>query len=481
MKSKSGMESQKSESVKYFAPLVLFVLLFGVLIWDLHRVKELSDVIHDDHEDIWVTMNHSEISSWYSESDTCIIRKQLLEYESRSPTSIYNNLSFENTTIDYFKKLASNCSTSRTASNTLSTLKLKCSVGSSVGNRQCLPPYVLKKYYTEKLRDRTLNDPTNVMLRRVLNRFAMAKKPIVFLGDVVSKQNFDAMLCETLRSDRTWITMNIESFESTNSSLASYTIHWKGKAHSLRVFFLHMTHVVLRSTSGSASHDSAYDHDENYLIENSDSYDSAMETGSKAHRDRRNVRRHQTNTTQQAAINYSKQTTALSLETVRKQLLLFNSTFGGFALVANVGVWYNTRERFREEVVLLLRMLNEMGESNIVLFRESAAQHWNLTKHGYFPNGGNPSLGSCAPLEDNSPEYDWRNRDVKFTIENEYLDNIDIIPFRDITAALSSMHPDDRSMRDCTRFCYFPALWQIVWHRLDLASRNSTKLGLMSR
>ena len=42
-----------------------------------------------------------------------------------------------------------------------------------------------------------------------------------------------------------------------------------------------------------------------------------------------------------------------------------------------IGVWYNTRERFRSEIPMFLHYLNDVaGKDNPVFFRETAAQHW---------------------------------------------------------------------------------------------------------
>lgn len=56
---------------------------------------------------------------------------------------------------------------------------------------------------------------------------------------------------------------------------------------------------------------------------------------------------------------------------------------------------------------------------------------------------------------------------MKFIIDNEQLENIHIIPFRDITAPLHDMHPDGVGSKDCTRYCYFPQMWQSVWWKID--------------
>lgn len=66
-----------------------------------------------------------------------------------------------------------------------------------------------------------------------------------------------------------------------------------------------------------------------------------------------------------------------------------------------------------------------------------------------------------------SIEYDWRNRDVNSYISNEGYDNsIHVIPFRDLTLPLYSMHPSNDTHQDCTHYCYFPQMWQNMWYYL---------------
>ena len=93
-----------------------------------------------------------------------------------------------------------------------------------------------------------------------------------------------------------------------------------------------------------------------------------------------------------------------------------------------------------------------------------------LLENGYFTLEDNAlEESSCVPIADSREDLDWRNRDVKFTIDNEDLQNIQIIPFRDITAPLYDMHPDGVGSKDCTRYCYFPQMWQPVWWKIHNA------------
>jgi hypothetical protein len=61
--------------------------------------------------------------------------------------------------------------------------------------------------------------------------------------------------------------------------------------------------------------------------------------------------------------------------------------------------------------------------------------------------------------------------------------SIHLMPFRDLTLPLYSMHPTPTSSavngsvgtqaQDCTHYCYFPQMWQGIWYQLykDLKQR----------
>jgi hypothetical protein len=154
----------------------------------------------------------------------------------------------------------------------------------------------------------------------------------------------------------------------------------------------------------------------------------------------------------------------------------------GLVVVANIGVWYNSRERYRKELPSFLRWLSELGENekNLVLYRETAAQHWNHTANGYFSYEFAHSLdfahltgdSACVAIGDTRGDLDWRNRDFRHIIENEELKHIHVIKFRDVTAPLHEMHPDGPGYKDCTRYCYFPQMWQPIWYGLNEASKR---------
>ena len=94
----------------------------------------------------------------------------------------------------------------------------------------------------------------------------------------------------------------------------------------------------------------------------------------------------------------------------------------------------------------------------------------NVTVNGYFTveeNNAPLEDSSCVPIADSRGDLDWRNKDVRFIIDNEKLRHVAVVPFRDVTAPLYDMHPDGAGSRDCTRYCHFPQMWQSVWLKLN--------------
>ena len=63
-------------------------------------------------------------------------------------------------------------------------------------------------------------------------------------------------------------------------------------------------------------------------------------------------------------------------------------------------------------------------------------------------------------------------------VANEQLRHIHHIAFRDLTLPLFNMHPSDNeglTAQDCTHYCYFPQMWQSVWHDIYTTAINATQ------
>jgi hypothetical protein len=86
------------------------------------------------------------------------------------------------------------------------------------------------------------------------------------------------------------------------------------------------------------------------------------------------------------------------------------STNRSVAIIANAGVWYNSREQFRRELPTLLSWLDDLAKDkdhhHMIFYRETAAQHWNHTINGYYDREykqKEDNNGTCVPIEDNTP------------------------------------------------------------------------------
>jgi hypothetical protein len=402
-------ETFKHIFAAYVLPIGFVALLLAIIIWDMSKMHEMSEIIHDDHTDLWEQMNSTAVSQWFTPLDQCM-------------------LGIKDSSVDIRQYRAENCSQFQ-GGRGVQHNRLFCGIGSSLG-RACPAPLTKRNFFTARLIGDGLGDPDAGHLSRTLRRLAGLQIPVIFLGDAISKQNHEALMCEMLRTDKVWATGSI--YGMFNSSISNYTIHWKDSPSvKLDVYFIHMSRIAKSSSNGMDKH---------------------------AHRSNR--------TSGNSLTTKTLLSLSMSFPEVKERIKDILDDYQKVVLIANVGIWYNSRERFRQEAPDLIKWLSKMAENNIVLFRETSAQHWNHTDTGYFALDGDSTLSSCTPVADSSPEYDWRNRDVRQIIENEELKGIHIIPFHDITAPLHDMHPDSEVWEDCTHFCYFPQMWQPVWFYL---------------
>jgi hypothetical protein len=98
-----------------------------------------------------------------------------------------------------------------------------------------------------------------------------------------------------------------------------------------------------------------------------------------------------------------------------------------------------------------------------IVWRETSAQHFP-TRNGYWP-GVRYAVGmslSCVPINDTTPEGDWRNKEVREIVERHKL-NVRIVPFFKQTVPLWSEHVNGH-LRDCTHLCWSPMLYQPSFH-----------------
>jgi hypothetical protein len=245
--------------------------------------------------------------------------------------------------------------------NGVDPLRLFCGIGSSLG-KPCTSPLSTKSFFTSHLIGK-LGDPGNNILKTVLRRFAEEKRAFVFIGDALSKQNQEALICELMRTDRIIATRGNGSVHIPNATVSEFNVRWKDRSDlSLDIIFMHIAHLG------------------NFH---------------RGHRGRRKLLGRVGNEVvtegriQEQADNssvYAFSQPSMTLQSAEFHMdSLLSQHPEGVVVVANIGVWYNSRETYRKELPYFLRWLSDIGnnKNNLVMFRETAAQHWNHTGEAY--------------------------------------------------------------------------------------------------
>lgn len=150
----------------------------------------------------------------------------------------------------------------------------------------------------------------------------------------------------------------------------------------------------------------------------------------------------------------------------------------------NIGIWYHryqqekySRDLQEEFLPFMIEAGTYQNKQSNVVFLESIVQHWNSPVGDYTQRAARMSHGSpfCFPLATNysvSLEGDWRNYIVRQELSAILKpgNNITLLPIAEALVAAETAH---MSSSDCTHMCYFPTLFQFLWHALQLvASKN---------
>jgi hypothetical protein len=509
----SRKHKNSSGSSKKWTNILIFLLIFGsllgILVWDLRRTHVMSNIIHNDHQSLWVKMNDSALVNWFSPYDLCMLK---------------NSDTFDEEMGTYYTEYR-NCSkflpTSPTMKNkVLLSSRLFCNIGASMG-KSCPAPLEKRKYFYYQLRDPRYQstEKNNQNFMSALRQLAKEKIVLLFIGDGLTKQNFDALICEIFRiyyqlyskgsgndiqilsssrmaNHNDFYTNNINEF--TFQFKSSEIV--KGKAQAsysqLTVKYLKMQELYPQQENkenpflerlndyfdleyiSKISSDYLQSFRERRRLNNSNQFKEAhrrkliMNGDTKGFNNQRRHRRKgrkladtqakggdmqkvgaskasqpapsapadpakqkvagapppppaavpTTSTTKSptrlAEIQY--QNRSLSFPEVKDiingLLLPSNGTnvtpqlFKGAFIIANIGVFYNSREKFRYDLKEFLEWLNHLGQQktmkNKIFFRETTAQHWNHTESGYYDQAYRSEQfnnGSCVQLADSTP------------------------------------------------------------------------------
>lgn len=156
----------------------------------------------------------------------------------------------------------------------------------------------------------------------------------------------------------------------------------------------------------------------------------------------------------------------------------FVRSYDTVVIVLNMGLHYVSnpvahfsRPDYISQMTAALQYLHSVALSNPkknvkILWRETTAQHFP-TPSGYWPGqryAAHMKVG-CVPINDTSPNADWRNSDIPLIIKTHNLYSVKIIPFFNITVPLWTEHVNGHK-QDCTHFCWTPFLYQYIFHYL---------------
>lgn len=169
----------------------------------------------------------------------------------------------------------------------------------------------------------------------------------------------------------------------------------------------------------------------------------------------------------QAALHHLRNALKQALGKYRTIVILINM---GLHYVDNPVAGFS-KDDYRQQMTTVLTTLHQTvldhpDHTIKVLWRETSAQHFP-TPNGYWPGvkyATHMKL-QCTAIQDVSPQADWRNRAIEQIIVQHNLFSVQIVRFYNITLPLWSAHPNGR-LRDCTHFCWFPMLYQSIFHRL---------------
>ena len=383
----------------------------------------------------WRDLTPQELDTWYSPFDLCMMNTS--DYD-KSPQLIKRE----------------HCSTASVKITATGVLGV-CRVGMGSNKKECSAPYAGRKSYRKGIDGYT--DASATPLIETFQRFSDTNTVLVLLGDSTMTQKRLALDCELQRESGPKMRIN-----GTKGSKGVLPCHSQESVM--------MVQVIDKVTKKPAFVDV-------HGINMGPSSLTCLEGWSKG----------------------QKRPPEDNFEIARKILKDINFVNKkNMFIVANAGLWFNDRKQFSRSVDSMLNWLSDVastpGFRNVVYWHETMAQHWpNELKNGYFDLAlgkihkekmndtkwkEDPVLyqvpGCCVNIEDKREEVDWRNSVIKQRIKEMDIKNVLIMPFADITKEVADMHvcSPHTTKQDCTHYCYWPLLWQYLWHSLAHYSKR---------
>eukprot|EP01041_Mallomonas_annulata_P009711 gene9711-20193_t len=362
----------------------------------------------------WREMDPTELNAWYTSSDLCILKQELVSQ------------------VDIRKVAQEECQSNY---NELIHPNGNITLGYAINEKQCKPPLKDRPYLTQVMKG--YSNPYNTVLLDAIYEIIKTNSTLVFLGDSVVGQMYEAFFAEIIR---------LSPLRTKRIQKSEYRVHEKlykniilngGDFDRLQInnnivtiFWIRCVYVY-----GKGVHYSPTGH-------------------------------------------WSNATPILD------NLI---EEWNGIILLANIGLWYNDRRIYNHEIIHPLHWLqNKFTQSNNKLnsfgWQETTSQHFDLMTNGYFRTGPMyKNHRNCLANGLSKPNHrdthdvkiDWRNEDIKRLLAQPNYSHIHLIHIAQATRPLHSLHvtrpksqftPWEGGEADCTHFCWTPTLWQPTWH-----------------
>lgn len=217
------IKDSKKRVITQTGVFVFFItMLMSIVVWDMRKVAMISEVIHDDHTELWEHVNDTSLKQWLSPLDLCLLQGV------KDANADIKTFRMKNCTKAFQQSI-----TALPSGSTISpgSQRLFCNIGASLG-KVCPGPLSTRTFFRSRLRHPHYSDANNRHLSLALRHMAKKNMPLILIGDGISKQNQDAMICDLMRTDKVAITSGTNAGSGTKnpndySYFTDYTVRWK--------------------------------------------------------------------------------------------------------------------------------------------------------------------------------------------------------------------------------------------------------------
>jgi len=365
-------------------------------------------IVNSNIDDLWIESKN--LKEWYHPLDLCILAdnsvnpiEQVMsdcEIRLKATTSIYQSTS----------------SSSSSSSSFTAFPPLRCRVGNSWPSKSGFCSSVDIPYSQRKNLRKALigfDDPNQHPLKELFTKLSKNKGALILIGDSVMQQFVGAIACEL---EREGIWKDREMFKNTDEV---YSVDMNNGGQPVPIKFLPIYHFV----------NGRFDRIAN-----------------------------------------------ASMHALKKTVGEYINNHDSLMIVLNMGLHYVSnpvahfsRQDYISQMTMALQYLHSISltpnKKVKIIWRETSAQHFP-TPTGYWPGQryAKDMKLVCVPINDTSPDSDWRNTDIRNIIYSNKFD-VKILPFYNVTVPLYEMHVNGHK-QDCTHMCWTPMLYNMCFHFL---------------